>query len=106
MLPEKIDGTHFLSPDDRLDFGCHKIPLGANLDQALRSLRLRDQDRTIWIDAICINQADITERGHQVAQMGKIYESATAVTAWLGEASENSDHALQFFRGLWHMNTN
>ncbi|KAF2826945.1 HET-domain-containing protein, partial [Ophiobolus disseminans] len=29
-----------------------------------------------WIDALCINQADLAERNHQVAQMGDIYGHA------------------------------
>jgi hypothetical protein len=42
----------------------------------------------LWIDAICINQEDITERGHQVQLMGRVCSKATRVLVWLGEASE------------------
>lgn len=38
----------------------------------------------IWIDQICINQQDDTERGHQIALMGEIYSSARQVLVWLG----------------------
>jgi len=58
----------------------------------------------MWIDAICINQADITERGHQVGMMKDIYEGRH-VRVWLG----NSDHdstleGLEVLRTLhdWH----
>ena len=37
-----------------------------------------------WVDAICINQADIDERSAQVKIMKIIYESADTVFAWLG----------------------
>ena len=37
-----------------------------------------------WIDAICIDQTDILERNHQVAQMGQIFSNATSVHIWLG----------------------
>jgi len=40
-----------------------------------------------WIDALCINQSDGTERNHQVAQMGKIFASARLVHVWLGKTS-------------------
>jgi hypothetical protein len=47
-----------------------------NLFGALHALRLEQDTRTLWIDAICINQDDIPERNHQVAQMGMIYKNA------------------------------
>ena len=37
-----------------------------------------------WIDAICINQDDMLERGHQVGFMRDIYSTADFVMAWLG----------------------
>ena len=44
-----------------------------------------DGDRdALWIDAICINQQDLKERGHQVAVMGQIYSKAAEVRVWLG----------------------
>src|SRR6266536_4906129 len=36
----------------------------ANLGWALWHLCLEDRPRTLWVDAICINQADRDERGH------------------------------------------
>ncbi|KAL2068059.1 hypothetical protein VTL71DRAFT_16157 [Oculimacula yallundae] len=38
----------------------------------------------IWIDALCINQSDLVERGHQVDMMGDIYRDAFEVFSWLG----------------------
>ncbi|KAK4896107.1 hypothetical protein LTR27_005964 [Elasticomyces elasticus] len=40
--------------------------------------------RTIWVDAVCINQLDFAERGSQVALMRDIYSSADRVNVWLG----------------------
>lgn len=65
-----------------------------NLKLALQHLRRSDQPRILWADAICINQTDTAERNHQVAQMGDIYSSATAVVAWLGEEFADSHLAL------------
>ncbi|KIM94077.1 hypothetical protein OIDMADRAFT_136612, partial [Oidiodendron maius Zn] len=56
-----------------------------NLYSALKNLRHRSQNRYLWVDAICINQADMEERNHQVSQMCFIYEQAAAVLMWLGE---------------------
>lgn len=39
----------------------------------------------IWIDALCINQADDDEKMIQIGLMGKIYESSSSVLIWLGE---------------------
>lgn len=38
----------------------------------------------LFIDAICINQNDPTEKGHQVRLMRSIYQSADLVICWLG----------------------
>ena len=42
------------------------------------------RDFRLWADALCINQADIAERGRQVLLMADIYSSAELVFAWLG----------------------
>ncbi|TVY89924.1 Heterokaryon incompatibility protein 6,OR allele [Lachnellula willkommii] len=38
----------------------------------------------IWIDALCVNQSDTTERNHQVRLMAQIYRNAKEVLVWLG----------------------
>lgn len=38
----------------------------------------------LWIDAICINQADLDERNGQVRIMPEIYSKASCVIVWLG----------------------
>lgn len=60
---------------------CH---LGHNLHLALLNLRSLTSPLTLWVDAICINQADMEERNAQVALMSFIYTRATKVVAWLG----------------------
>ncbi|KAK5722696.1 hypothetical protein LTR15_005928 [Elasticomyces elasticus] len=57
----------------------------ASAEQVLRRFRLRDRDRTIWLDAICINQGDVEERGEQVALMNAIYTGSSHNLIWLGE---------------------
>jgi hypothetical protein len=64
------------------------IPITANLHEALAHLKEMFPDIIIWIDAVCIDQDDPQERGHQVAQMGKIYSNAENVISWLGPGSE------------------
>ena len=70
------------------------VPVGANLDAALRRLRRRRPDsssRVIWADAICINQQDDAERSHQVASMGDIFRNAHRVVVWLGIDADAED---------------
>lgn len=37
----------------------------ASLDVALRQTRLRNKQRALWVDALCINQGDNVEKGHR-----------------------------------------
>ena len=45
----------------------------------------------LWIDAICINQANVDERGNQVSIMANIYECATNLVIWLGHGESEKD---------------
>ncbi|OPB36197.1 hypothetical protein A0O28_0109730 [Trichoderma guizhouense] len=58
--------------------------VGKNLYDALERLRLPDEERVLWIDALCINQADNQEKTQQVRLMGEIYSKAQRVLIWLG----------------------
>ncbi|KAF5499516.1 Heterokaryon incompatibility protein 6, OR allele [Colletotrichum fructicola] len=55
-----------------------------NCWEMLRHMRPWKGVRTIWVDAICINQTDMQERQEQVAKMGRIYEKASRVVIYLG----------------------
>ncbi|KAK5123138.1 hypothetical protein LTR85_003336 [Meristemomyces frigidus] len=57
-----------------------------NLHDALRRLRSATDARVVWIDAICIDQLNNTERSAQVSLMADIYTSASRVCVWLGES--------------------
>jgi ankyrin repeat protein len=50
------------------------------------------------VDAVCINQEDEVEKGHQIQLMAAIYAKAGHVIVWLGEAQDDSDRALEFIR--------
>ncbi|KAK4450969.1 HET-domain-containing protein [Podospora aff. communis PSN243] len=70
------------------------ILIRANLAIALRYLRRLDQPRVLWIDAMCINQADLDERCEQVKRMRDIYALATQTVVWMGEEGDESTAAL------------
>jgi hypothetical protein len=82
-------------------------PVRENLWLALLCLRLKDGTRTLWIDAICIDQSNIPERNHQVGQMGRIYSQASGVVIWIGteiqdmtKPEKNVKLAQDFLRDL------
>jgi hypothetical protein len=61
------------------------VPIRSNLHRALLRVRNESTIRTIWADAVCINQADTEERFHQVSIMGLIFERALRVLVLLGD---------------------
>ena len=65
------------------------LSITTSLDTTLRHLRWPDSSRMLWVDAVCINQEDIEERGQQVQLMGEVYTQAQQVLAWVGEESES-----------------
>lgn len=56
-----------------------------NCSSLLHYLRPQRGCRIIWLDAICINQADNIEKPTQVSQMADIYANCERVVAYLGE---------------------
>jgi hypothetical protein len=72
----------------------HDFHATSALESALRHLRYENQQRVMWIDAICINQQDYEERNAQVQLMGDIYAKAQQVAVWLGSRDEASDNAM------------
>jgi hypothetical protein len=54
----------------------------------------------LWIDALCINQADTAERNAQVQRMGAVYARADRVLAWLGAHDHDSALAMDAMRNL------
>lgn len=75
--------------------------INQNLYEALQHLRSRTSNRTLWIDAICINQADESERSRQVALMGDIYTCANHVVNWLGPSTQNTALGLEILAFLF-----
>jgi len=59
--------------------------------------------KSMWIDALCINQADLAERTSQVNIMATIYHSAEMVVVWLGEEDKMAgltEKALKLVRAI------
>ncbi|KAG4280489.1 hypothetical protein FPRO06_11822 [Fusarium proliferatum] len=69
----------------------------ANLHHALKTVRhywkthTYHRDLLLWVDQICINQANLAERSHQVGFMRAIYESASETLICLSVAETRGD---------------
>jgi hypothetical protein len=68
-----------------------QVSITANLHDALMHLRSAERELIFWIDALCIDQGNVHERGHQVSLMRDIYMVAENVLVWLGPATEGID---------------
>jgi len=69
-----------------------------NLYAALQSVRLEDDERLVWIDALSINQRDHKERDHQVQQMRQIYANASKVLVSLGDGSRQVGDVFDYIK--------
>jgi hypothetical protein len=71
-------------PVNEIRINGQKFLVRPNLWAFLNRLRSHDNPNCLWIDAICVNQADVIERDLQVLLMSKVYVQARAVISWLG----------------------
>ena len=62
----------------------HNLRLFLGAIRARQRCGVLAKDLQLWIDAICIDQEDLSERNAQVSIMGTIYRKAVSVIAWLG----------------------
>jgi hypothetical protein len=74
--------------------GNAELNVRLNVATAIRRLRLLDRKRTLWIDAICINQSDNQEKNVQVKRISQIYLHASTVIVWLGHEEDNAIKGL------------
>jgi len=70
---------------------------------AMIKLRQPQDPVTLWIDSICINQANVAEKSAQVTMMGDIYKKADQVIVWLGEWDQTTYKAVEIIRDLGNM---
>ncbi|KAK5735548.1 hypothetical protein LTR17_008081 [Elasticomyces elasticus] len=72
-----------------------------NIFRMLNDLRLADQERRLWIDALCINQGDEREKAEQVQLMRNVYEQARQVIIWLGCKDQQVEAAAVISAARW-----
>ena len=79
--------------------GC-QVAISPNCCDALLALRRLpgEEELTIWVDAICINQKDGKEKGIQLPLMATIYTFAETAYIWLGIGNEDAHRAMDWFQ--------
>jgi hypothetical protein len=80
----------------------YRLRISGTLMNALIHLRplSAPNPRLVWIDALCINQQNISERNNHLSRMGQIFAQASRVLVWLGEEADNSDRGLQLLSSV------
>lgn len=101
LCPEYIALSYaWGEPGDRREVRVNGVPylvqynLWTFLCEMQRSGRLQEQ--LLFVDAICIDQENVTERNTQVAIMGRIYSLTREVFVWLGAAGDHSDKLMDY----------
>ena len=85
-LPYNFSSSTTSTASD-LATACHRGAQEAdddNDEEGWSSGLVADVNSPIWIDALCINQDDAAERASQVQLMGRVFQDASCVFAWLG----------------------
>lgn len=83
-----------------------RLPITRNLQVVLEHLCAgQDKPVTLWVDALCINQADVEEKSHQITLMKDVYSKAEATCVWLGPAADDSDLAIATIAELYSART-
>ncbi|KAK0101813.1 hypothetical protein ONS95_006963 [Cadophora gregata] len=77
------------------------LGLTKSISDALQRMRHETETRKLWADQVCIDQDNLSERGHQVKFMSTIYKNTTTVLVWLGpDETKSAVPALEKFLGL------
>ncbi|RMY44430.1 hypothetical protein D0865_10558 [Hortaea werneckii] len=71
----------------------HRV--GLNSWYALLQMKYHHEESFLWMDAICINQADAQEKGLQVELMGSIYRNALRVNICIGPHAGDSEFLVE-----------
>ena len=93
------EGSRFFEPDNDskhyVNCAGKRVEILKNLRDALWQLRQLGEFSYLWIDAICINQKDNSERSQQIRLMPELYSRASLVIVWLGKSDQTSDEAIE-----------
>jgi hypothetical protein len=70
------------------------VAITDSLFDLLRHFRYTHRHRKLWVDGVCIDQANVSERNHQVAMMADIFSASLKVLVWLGAGASTDSIAF------------
>jgi len=74
-----------------------QLSLTGQCRDVLRAMRRRNRSILLWIDLVCIDQANLGERNHQARISVKVFSTVRTVFIWLGKhGTDNATQALKF----------
>lgn len=80
-----------------------RLPITQTLWEALHHFRHPTEQKSLWVDKICVCQERVRERNAQVKMMGDIFKSARKVWVWLGDDYDDSRAGMQLAKQLLHI---
>lgn len=102
--PYSYDAVSYVWGEPRfvkpLKCGRKLLLITPTLASALRRFRSRDVTRRLWVDAVCINQADVAEKTRQVRNMASVYERARSCVVYLGDRQPGQERYVYFLLRL------
>lgn len=88
------------NPCETILLAGHGFTVPKNTYLALKRFSYPNRVRTVWIDAVCINQDDLQERSEQVNMMGAIYLQTTLGLIYLGEGDGEPAKVFASLEGI------
>ena len=87
---------HYGDPSavDTIMVNGQETQVNRNCWHALNQVKAQSRAGLFWIDSVCINQSDVTEKSLQVHRIAAIFSGAEEVWACFGPASGDSDFLL------------
>ncbi|KAL8829021.1 MAG: hypothetical protein Q9170_006349 [Blastenia crenularia] len=83
-----------------IDVNGSQLKVSSNLYDVLVRLQQSRADIFLWVDAVCINQEDFTERNAQVNAMSDIYGNSSEVIVWLGEEDPATKETIELIQDI------
>ena len=88
--------------EEYIHIGGLRQPITTHLAFILRRLRQQEMHNNprLWVDMLCINQADIMEKVDQIHIMGSIFREAWEVVIALGDATATDEIGVDYIASL------
>lgn len=67
----------------------------SNLHDALHHFRARSRNHSIWIESICTDQDNVSERNSQMNMMGRIFAFGKLVVIRLGKSPKSIERTIE-----------